>query len=147
MKRLINALILVLVLVPLMLLMRWGGEAKAPWSAPAGGVQARLVAPRFLWRADQDENVHVRIRNRSHETFRPAGPVTLHVEREGAPATDRVVPMPQPGDVVVEPRGQADIVLPPMRFDDAPGLVRITASGTAFDLPALKLRIVKARTR
>lgn len=147
MKRLINALILVLVLVPLMLLMRWGGEAKAPWSAPVDGVQARLVAARFLWRADQDVGARVRIRNRSGETFRPAGALTLRVAREGRAWTDRIVPLPAPGDLIVEPGGQAEIALPPLRFDDAPGLVRISVTGAGLELPALKLRIVEPRAR
>jgi hypothetical protein len=143
-KRLLSALILVLVLVPLMLLMRWGGEAKGPWSAPRDGVQARLVSPRFLWRADEDVTVAVRLRNRSTEArdIRPVA-LLLTIRREGLPVgTEEVQLRP-----AVLPAG-AEIDLPVLRRrldDGAPGLRSVEGSLEGSGLPALKLRVVKAR--
>lgn len=144
MKRLLSALILVLVLVPLMLLMRWGGEAKGAWSAPRDGVQARLVSPRFLWRADEDVTVAVRLRNRSSEArdVRPVA-IMLSFRREGRPLGAEQVMLPP----AVLPAG-AEIDLPALRRrldDEPPGLRAIEGSLEGSGLPALKLRIVKAR--
>src|SRR5688572_6505294 len=86
MKRVITALLLVLALVPLLLLTRWGGEAKAPWSASRDGVRARLVASRSIWRTDEAIDLRLRIQSRARETRVIGQSVTgtLVLRREGA---------------------------------------------------------------
>jgi hypothetical protein len=141
-KRLLSALILVLVLVPLMLLMRWGGEAKGAWSEPRDGVQARLVSPRFLWRADEDVPVVVRLRNRSAVT-RDVAPLSLPVRilREGHVVRQETLQLaggPLPA------AGQLDVTVRSGRLgDDGSGLYAIDGVLDGLALPAVKLRVLE----
>lgn len=142
MKRLISALILVLVLVPLMLLMRWGGEAKAPWSAASDGVQARLVSPRFLWRPDDAIPVVLRLKNRTaEERAVEALTVRLRLLHEGQVVREESVVL---APATLAARGETDLPLAGRLLEDAePGLWSLDGDVAGVGLLPLKLRVVK----
>ena len=144
MKRLLSSLILVLVLVPLVLLMRWGGEAKGPWSEPRDGVQARLVASRFLWRADGSVDVALRLRNRtpSPRDVLPLS-VTIRILHEGSIAGEETITI---AAAALPPGGIIDLPLRSGRLDLAgPGLYSVDGTLDGIGLPAVKIRLLKSR--
>jgi hypothetical protein len=147
MKRVITTLLLVLALVPLILLSRWGGEAKAPWSVPKDGVRARLVASRFIWRPDEAIDLHLRVENRSSETRvigeRIAGTLALRHEKAEIARFDEVA-WRGPGAFTLAPGEVADLSLG-LAPRAEPGLYAIDGSLGYFSLLPLKLRVVKRR--
>ena len=150
MKRVIHALIFVLALVPLMLLMRWGGEAKAPWSAPRDGVSARLVAPRFLWKADEPVPIFVRFRNTSDQprALPFSAHLILRIHHEGALVVEemRDVALGVEGDPLLPAHGERDVRVraEPLNLEGS-GLYALDASVADFSLPAVKIRLVRRR--
>ena len=90
MRRRFHLLLLVLVVLPILALARWGGEAKSPWSPAEDGVQARLVTRRSVWRAGKPLDVFVRYRSvdgRAHDVPLVAHGTISHL-REGVVVAD-----------------------------------------------------------
>lgn len=144
MKRLLSALILVLVLVPLMLLMRWGGDAKAAWSAPIDGVQARLVSRRFVWRVGERVPVVLRIRNRTAEPRDVvAVDLRLRVMHEGRVVSDDVLVL---SPAALPPHGEIDLPLREAPLEEGrTGLYAVDGNLAGVGLLPLELRVVPAR--
>ncbi len=133
-----------------MLLMRWGGEAKGPWSAPRDGVSARLVAPRFLWRADEPVAIFVRFRNRGSDARALPGvaELVLRVQHEGAVVSEAARPVALGVDgETLAPSGERDVrVLDEPLGDRGTGLYAVDASVAGFALPAVKIRVLKSKS-
>ena len=127
-----------------MLLMRWGGEAKGPWSASREGVSARLVSPRFLWRANEDVRLAVRLRNRSSVTRDvPELTVSLRVRLAGRIVSEETARL---SAGVLPAGGELDLPLAHAPLgSEGPGLRAIDATLDGIALPALKLRMLKPR--
>ena len=151
MKRVRNALILLLVVVPVLLLSRWSGEARAPWSRRVDGVRARLAAPRFLWKPGESVPLTLRIEasggtsGLARHALPPGLPLELVVTHEGREIR-RVAPAPlaESSKLVADPSHRSEVTLPmPIVLDDGPGLYAVTGRFGRWDLRPLKLRVTK----
>jgi hypothetical protein len=133
--------------LPLLLLTRWGGEAKSPWGPARDGVQARLYCPRALWRADEEIVLRARVRTVVDGSRTLPGPVeaTLDVLHEGRPHGAPMAPIVvSPGTLEVPDGEVVELSLTSLR-PTATGVWTFSGRLGDLDLLPVEVRVVRAR--
>ena len=152
MRRRFHLLLLVLVVLPLIALSRWGGEGKSPWSPAQDGVQVRVVTERAVWRAGRPLEVSLRMRSadgKEHSTPGIVHGTVSHVlEGKGfLEETRDFVLAPPPSDAVVPAAKTADFPLLTIPAEHVtPGVHEFSGTLGPFALPPLKVRVLKPRS-